>query len=167
VLENYSLLTMSLVEQRTQVATLVKGMKDKKAAAGALGSLLELAKKPELESLLVGALPDVLEAIGSKDKPAQVAAKEVLEAVQSNIPAWSAAHVVPFLMTGMSGSMKPVRTGVSLPAFLLSFSALPSSSASLPSCCPFPCRCSRRRASRRLRGSRRARRRRWAGSSWS
>ena len=107
---------MSLVEQKTQVSSLVRGMKDKKGAAAALGSLLELATKPELESLLVGALPDVLEAVGDKQKPVQVAAKEVLEAVQANMPAWSAAHVVPVLMAGMSSSMKPVQQEASLKA---------------------------------------------------
>jgi len=48
---------MSLVDQQAQVGVLVRGTKDKKQAVAALGGLLELAAKPEFESLLVAALP--------------------------------------------------------------------------------------------------------------
>ena len=68
---------MSLVEQKARVTELLVGTKDKKNAAAALGELLEFAAKPNLESLLVEALPQIIEAIGDKQKTTQAAASQV------------------------------------------------------------------------------------------
>jgi len=68
---------MSLVEQKARVTELLVGTKDKKNAAAALGELLEFAAKPNLESLLLEALPQIIEAIGDKQKTTQAAASQV------------------------------------------------------------------------------------------
>jgi elongation factor 3 len=98
------------------VSELLAQAKDKKQAADALGELAQLAAKAELESVLVTALPQVIEAIGDKQKTTQAAATQVLEAVVSGLPAWSAVHVLPSLMQGMSSSMKPAQKEASLKA---------------------------------------------------
>jgi elongation factor 3 len=103
-----------LADHKTRVSELLAKAKDTKQAADALGELAQLAAKAELESVLVTALPQVIEAIGDKQKPTQAAATQVLEAVVSGLPAWSAVHVLPSLMQGMSSSMKPAQKEASL-----------------------------------------------------
>ena len=66
-----------LAEHKTRVSELLALAKDKKQAAEALGELAQLASKAELESVLVAALPQVIEAIGDKQKTTQAAATQV------------------------------------------------------------------------------------------
>ena len=66
-----------LADHKTRVSELLAKAKDKKQAADALGELAQLAAKAELESVLVTALPQVIEAIGDKQKPTQAAATQV------------------------------------------------------------------------------------------
>ena len=63
-----------LADHKTRVSELLAKAKDKKQAADALGELAQLAAKAELESVLVTALPQVIEAIGDKQKTTQAAA---------------------------------------------------------------------------------------------
>ena len=66
-----------LADHKTRVSELLAKAKDKKQAADALGELAQLAAKAELESVLVTALPQVIEAIGDKQKTTQAAATQV------------------------------------------------------------------------------------------
>ena len=66
-----------LADHKTRVSELLAQAKDKKQAADALGELAQLAAKAELESVLVTALPQIIEAIGDKQKPTQAAATQV------------------------------------------------------------------------------------------
>ena len=66
-----------LADHKTRVSELLAQAKDKKQAADALGELAQLAAKAELESVLVTALPQVIEAIGDKQKTTQAAATQV------------------------------------------------------------------------------------------
>ena len=65
-----------LADHKARVSELLAQAKDKKQAAEALGELAQLAAKAELESVLVAALPQVIEAVGDKQKTTQAAAAQ-------------------------------------------------------------------------------------------
>ena len=87
---------MSVVENKTNVATLVKGMKDKKAAAGSLGSLLELANNQQgrcISAARLETLTVTMKAYAPLDEPQSPVLKPAEHVVDvGEEPAFPVAH---------------------------------------------------------------------------